>query len=193
MASSPGPAPLGGITRHDQILDAMGAVFLRYGFAKTSMVELARAAGLSRQGLYLHFETKEAAFTAACLRLVGEARTRHEAALKRGDLETGEHLLVCFEALHGVFVDNAVSEHLDELLASADPLVRRRLAEIERRFIGDIADFLVRSETPSGPSARDLAEHLHAVSLGLKHLSRTRVNYRARMRLAIKLVTGGSR
>src|SRR5258708_36742368 len=46
------------------ILEAATPVFLRYGYKKTSMDDLARAAGLSRQGLYLHFENKEALFKA---------------------------------------------------------------------------------------------------------------------------------
>ena len=31
----------------------------RYGFKKTSMDDVAQAAGVSRQGLYLYFDTKE--------------------------------------------------------------------------------------------------------------------------------------
>ena len=38
---------------------AATATFLRYGFKKTSMDDVAQAAGVSRQGLYLYFETKD--------------------------------------------------------------------------------------------------------------------------------------
>ena len=48
--------------RKEGIVKATSGKFLRYGFKKTSMDDLARAAGLSRQGLYLHFATKEALF-----------------------------------------------------------------------------------------------------------------------------------
>ena len=40
------------------ILDAAGGVLLRYGFRKASVDDVARAAGISRQGLYLHFATR---------------------------------------------------------------------------------------------------------------------------------------
>ena len=46
--------------RRDTLFHAAAGVFPRYGFRKTSMDDLARAAGLSRQARYLHFATKEA-------------------------------------------------------------------------------------------------------------------------------------
>src|SRR5262245_29785734 len=48
--------------RQEAIFAAAIAIFLRFGFKKTSMDDLARAAGLSRQGLYLHFASKDALF-----------------------------------------------------------------------------------------------------------------------------------
>src|SRR3954469_11999068 len=51
--------------RQERVLAAALEVFGRYGFRKTSMDEIARAADISRQGLYLHFANKEALFRAA--------------------------------------------------------------------------------------------------------------------------------
>jgi AcrR family transcriptional regulator len=51
-------------TRPKNLLDASLSAFLRYGFRKTSMEEVARASHISRQGLYLHFQTKEDLFRA---------------------------------------------------------------------------------------------------------------------------------
>lgn len=50
--------------RTDQILDSSLAVFCRYGFSKTTMKDLADAAGISRASLYLHFNNKEELFRA---------------------------------------------------------------------------------------------------------------------------------
>src|SRR5580698_9381573 len=52
-------------TRQEALLEAAVGVFARYGFRKTSMDEVARAAGVSRQGLYLQFADKEALFRQA--------------------------------------------------------------------------------------------------------------------------------
>ncbi|MBV8215187.1 MAG: helix-turn-helix transcriptional regulator, partial [Verrucomicrobia bacterium] len=54
-----------GVQRRDDILEAAIGVFGRFGFKKTSVDDLAAAAGISKQGLYLHFPSKEAVFLAA--------------------------------------------------------------------------------------------------------------------------------
>jgi AcrR family transcriptional regulator len=50
------------------ILDAALPVFARYGFHKTTMVDIARAAGISRASLYLVFNSKEELFRAGSAR-----------------------------------------------------------------------------------------------------------------------------
>lgn len=45
-----------------QIIEAATAVFLRYGFRRTTMGDLAQAAGISRPALYLRFCNKENIF-----------------------------------------------------------------------------------------------------------------------------------
>jgi TetR/AcrR family transcriptional regulator, regulator of autoinduction and epiphytic fitness len=69
-----------------RIFSAVVPVFGRFGFRKTSVEELAGAAGLSK--LYLHFSSKEEIFLAAMqrylddgLRLVDEALSRANALL----------------------------------------------------------------------------------------------------------------
>jgi TetR/AcrR family transcriptional regulator, fatty acid metabolism regulator protein len=44
----------------DQILDAALALFARQGFAHTSMNDIVRASGVSKGGVYWHFQSKEA-------------------------------------------------------------------------------------------------------------------------------------
>ena len=58
----------------DRILDAAMTVFRRHGFRRSSIEQAAEAAGLTRQALYHHFESKEALFRAVIERL-------HETAL----------------------------------------------------------------------------------------------------------------
>src|SRR5258708_23382447 len=59
--------------RQAAVLEAAVGVFARYGYRKTSMDEVARAAGVSRQGLYLQFANKEELFPQA----VGQSLNRH--------------------------------------------------------------------------------------------------------------------
>ena len=48
----------------DRILDAAMRVFRRHGFRRASIEQAAEAAGLTRQALYHHFQSKEALFRA---------------------------------------------------------------------------------------------------------------------------------
>jgi len=52
------------MTPQDRILDAALRVFRRHGFRRSSIEQVAAAAGLTRQGLYHHFQSKEALFRA---------------------------------------------------------------------------------------------------------------------------------
>lgn len=50
--------------RRREILDAASACFLQFGYAKTSLDDIARRAGLSRPLIYRKFKNKEAIFAA---------------------------------------------------------------------------------------------------------------------------------
>lgn len=54
--------------REQRILDAAAELFTRYGYDKTTVDEIAHAAGVSKGAIYLHFKSKEALFEALILR-----------------------------------------------------------------------------------------------------------------------------
>jgi AcrR family transcriptional regulator len=62
---------------------AATAIFLRYGFKKTSMDEVARAAGVSGQGLYLYFDTKDLLFREALQHLMSHLISAARAAARK--------------------------------------------------------------------------------------------------------------
>ena len=183
--------------RRAAILDAATGVFLRYGFKKTSMDDLARAAGLSRQGLYLHFSTKEALFREAVLRLIAAIQSAGRAALAREDQDIEARLLSAFEAVHGHLIGQPGSEHMGELLETSVELVGPVFAETEQAFAQDLAKALRASGVAArwkaaGVSAKDLAETLYSVSYGVKHRVKTPAEYRDRMRVALRIVCHGA-
>lgn len=179
------------------IVKATSGEFLRYGFKKTSMDDLARAAGLSRQGLYLHFATKEALFKQTVLQVVAATRAAYRAALAREELEVEERLLGAFEAVHGSAIGQASAEQMSELLASAAQFVGPVVKELEQGLVDDVARVL-RSEgvaakwKSAGVAAKELAEQLFTTSLGLRQRATTRAEYRDRMRTAARIVCRGA-
>jgi AcrR family transcriptional regulator len=188
-----------GAARRTAILDAAAGVFLRYGFKKTSMDDLARAAGLSRQGLYLHFATKEALFKEALLQLVATTRAAGRAALARDDLDVEERLVSAFEAVHGQMIGQPGAEHMAELMETAAQLVGSVVDELDQGLVADVARVLRSAGVAArwkeaGIGAKDLAENLCAASAGVKHGVTTAAEYRERMRVAVRIVCrGGSR
>ena len=55
-------------TRRDQIVEAATGIFWRYGYARTTMSDIAQASGLTRPTLYLSFPDKEQIFAAVAKR-----------------------------------------------------------------------------------------------------------------------------
>jgi AcrR family transcriptional regulator len=180
-------------TRRAEILEAAMRVFSRYGFKKASMDDLARAAGLSRQGLYLHFATKEALFKQAVVSTLDGLRAAGRKALARDKLTVEERVLGAFEAVHGHAIGQPGAEHMNELLEAAAQLVGPVVDELEHDLIGETARLLRSSGVAgrwknAGLSAKDLAEHLCAASHGLKHRVTNPADYRDRMRVAVQIV-----
>ena len=58
-----------GSQKREAFLDSAIGVFARFGFKKTSVDDLAQAAELSKQGLYLNFASKEEIYLAAMQKL----------------------------------------------------------------------------------------------------------------------------
>ena len=160
------------------------------------MDDLARAAGLSRQGLYLQFPTKDALFKEAVLHVMATTREAGQAALARADLDVEERLLNAFDAVHGHTIGKPGSEHMSELLETATQLVGRVFDDLEQALVPDVARVLRATGVsdrwkPAGVSAKDLAEHLYVTSNGAKHRPGTHAEYRERMKTAIRIVCSG--
>src|SRR6266481_3481017 len=68
------------MTPRDRILDAAMTVFRRHGFRRSSIEQAAEAAGLTRQALYHHFDSKEALFRAVVERVYQNALAAEIAA-----------------------------------------------------------------------------------------------------------------
>src|SRR5271170_4731673 len=58
--------------RRQHIIKVAISVFLQYGYARTTLADIARAAGLARTALYLMFSDKEAIFSAVVEAMVAE-------------------------------------------------------------------------------------------------------------------------
>ena len=179
----------GAEARRKKLEEAALGVFLRYGFRKASMDEVAQAAGVSRQSLYLHFETKEALFRAAVRRFYDDAMAGAEAALGETARPLEARLLGAFEAWVGRHV-GVMSESAAELAAAATELSGALVTEREELFVEAVAQAMRRgglaaAYRPARLSARQLAETLYATARGLKH-GATREGFTRAMTVAVR-------
>jgi len=79
------------VAKRDKVLTAALDVFLRYGYKRVTMNDIAEAAGISRPALYLVFESKEEIFKSVYERFVKETLIEIEGELRQ--LETPEEKL----------------------------------------------------------------------------------------------------
>ncbi|WP_144161325.1 TetR/AcrR family transcriptional regulator [Paraburkholderia sp. BCC1885] len=68
-------------SRRQRIVQAASETFLRYGYARTTMADLARAAGVSRPLLYLEFQDKADVFRAVTEQVAQRLENRIRAEL----------------------------------------------------------------------------------------------------------------
>ena len=178
--------------RRQRLLDAAFAVFCRYGFRKTSMEEIARAADLSRQALYLRFETKEALFRATLQHALDAALGAAQARLGDGDAPLDARLVGAFDAWVGRFVGALGADAVD-LEETSGALAGPVIPEYDGRFVDAVAKALRGAGLAGayglpGLTAKQLASTLYATARGLKHSCKTRAEFVAELSLAARLL-----
>jgi TetR/AcrR family transcriptional regulator of autoinduction and epiphytic fitness len=176
--------------RRRRILEAAIATFLRYGYRKTSMEEVARAADISRQGLYLHFPTKEDLFRAGVAAVFDGALAGATQRLRDADASLENKLVGAFDEWIGRFV-GMVGGDVSDLETASKHLVGPMLTEGEAAFVDAVTKVirtsgLAAAYRPAGLTAKQLSETLIATARGLKHTCATRADFVERIRVAVR-------
>lgn len=191
IAKTGGAIPEAGAeARRVALLEAAFGVFARFGYRKTSMDEVARAAQISRQGLYLHFANKEDLFRAMLKHAVDSSLAAALHALK-GDAALAERVLGGFDEWVGKYVGRFGADASD-LIEAAETLGGNVIAEQEKIFLEAVAGELreaglAAAYKPAGLTTRHLAENLAATARGLKHSCATREEFRQAFSTAVRI------
>lgn len=178
--------------RRRRLLDAALGMFLRFGFRKTSMDDVARAADLSRQGLYLHFSTKEELFRAALEHALQTALEEASAHLKDASASLEDRLVGAFDAWVGRYI-GIMGADFAELNEVSGALGGGLLSEYEGHFLEAVTRTVRSSGLPAayraaGLTARQLVDSLHAAARGLKYSSPTRDAFRESFAVPVKVL-----
>lgn len=184
--------------RRAQILGSALGIFLRFGFRKTSMDDVARALDLSRQALYAHFRNKDDLFRAALEHALSCARADGAARLRDASLPLGERIAQAYDENMGRYIGlGADLADLHEATARLGGDLMETTKEDFRSLVAStIAQVgLPRAYVERNISERDLALTIDTLAHGVKHSvsDRAEFNRRLRERLDVLLVPfGGS-
>jgi len=117
-------------------------LFTQYGYRKTSVDDIARAAQVAKRTVYLHFENKAAVFLAILEYLGDQVRQRCAAAERAGGTAV-DRLTGLLDAYFGMgFELSRKSEHMPELEETFSRLARARIGDMNTEYEGRLAKFL---------------------------------------------------
>jgi AcrR family transcriptional regulator len=185
------PRPADSDSRLSAVLDAAVGVFARFGYRKTSMEDVARAAGISRQGLYLSFANKEELFRRAVEHSLSRQLACAITELSRGENNLETRLIEACKEWSGRFVGSLGADAADLMCASTS-LAGATLAEYEWQFEEALARAI--GATPmadhcaaAGLTIADFARALHATARGLKQACKTQEDFVRVMTAAVRM------
>jgi AcrR family transcriptional regulator len=161
-----------------RILDATMLVFRRHGFRRSSIEQVAEAAGLTRQALYHHFESKEALFRAVIARVHETAIAAEQAAVGAAEAADGSLADIVVAGMtarmRAMIASFDGSPHIEELysehLVHGRDLYQKYSALYAERLVATIARIVRRQKLllPQGLSPAEFARLVEMALHGSK-------------------------
>ena len=156
----------------DKIVDAAIATFVRYGARKTSMTDIADAAGVSRQTLYDLFGSKNELIEAAISRntdlvldRIAERLTGDADLAESVDVYLTETVVRSFELLQS-------SEDVEDLISGHNDAGRAAIATSHERHKKVVVKLLSPHRAQiegTGQSVKQLAAYMVRTAMSFKH------------------------
>ncbi|MBV6657314.1 MAG: helix-turn-helix transcriptional regulator [Devosiaceae bacterium] len=137
-------------------MEAAFKLFAHYGVGKTSMSEIANAAGVARQTVYNAFDGKEELIHAALLHYSCQTKEAVENECARA-VELGERLDILFHHMAAVpYEAMQTLPHLDEILEIEAQLSAERRGEVKAVYRSTIVGALLPYESQFVANGLDL-------------------------------------
>ena len=155
------------------------------------MDDVARAAGVSRQGLYLAFSNKEELFRRALDHSLRSQLNAALAVLALGDKSLEERLIGACDEWSGRFA-GAMGGDAADLMCAGTSLAGETMRHYEEQFEQALTGTLAASPMSKycrhvGVQPAQVARTLHATARGLKHTARSRQDFREAIGVAVRL------
>ncbi|GAA3146607.1 TetR/AcrR family transcriptional regulator [Nonomuraea roseoviolacea] len=184
--------------KRDQVVSAALEVFGRYGFRRTSMDLIARAARMSRPAVYLHFSSKEDVFRAVAQRFAGDIVAAAERARRSGRPIT-DRLYDVLAIKVESFVGTVEAEYRAELFAEAEVLVEDVMVAFEAEYLSVVEAALEDAageldllgvDLPAGDVAAVLVDAVAGIARQKADPAVLRLRLRQLVELAVRGLTG---
>ncbi|WP_185149359.1 TetR/AcrR family transcriptional regulator [Streptomyces sp. Ag109_O5-1] len=177
----------GDAQRREQVLAAALTVFATFGYRKTSMDAVARAADISRPGLYFLFAGKEELFRETMRQELDRALDDVRTALAAPDADLDARLVAALDANLGRYVGTHLNEGVDELLEHGTAQLHDMYDGHRGAFLDTLAEAITDSgrSATAGVTARQIAEVLQAAGEGWKHRVADREEFVGKLTTAV--------
>jgi AcrR family transcriptional regulator len=178
-------------TRQAHVLETALTVFIRHGFRKTSIEDIAKAAGISRQGIYFHFKDKDEIFSASIQKALDDGLQAAIEILDDDRLTLEEKLLNALDEWFGRHV-GLLDPEASDLVAQCERVIGDAVGKGRSAFQRKLEKVILASsakKTTKGATKRAgiIADMLCACGLTWKHSISSRREFLEKMRGAIHL------
>jgi len=173
-------------TKQLSVVQAATAVFLRYGYARTTMGDIAEAAGMSRPALYLVFPSKDDIFGAVIHAMSDQALGELRSALAGLPTVSDKLLFACREwGIKGYAMVTQYPDSKDMLDLSFAP-VREVYAEFQVLLVELLGE--TGRQTVVSAMLNDLARVLIYSIRGFKEVAVSHVDLGSMIEIQVRLV-----
>ena len=180
-------------SRREDVLDAANRVFLRFGYRRTTMGDIAHEAGISRPALYPLFSSKEEIFSAVLTRVLGSEIAEIRVAVAKA-ATPAEKLMValdvwCVRNYEITTASPLAADLYQSSLQVASTVAGKATAELEA-ILAEVLEPLVRSQRTVSLKALELARLVSQATVGFKATTKSSKQLRATVRGLIDVVLG---
>lgn len=177
--------------RRDEVVTAATRVFLRFGYRRTTMGDIAEAAGISRPALYPVFSSKEAVFNAVLARVfqveLDEIRERVAGARKPAEQLAAALDVWCVRNYEYTHASPGAADLYASSFELASDLATKSTAAFDA-IVADILEPLVRDQSRLALTSRELARLISSAIPGLKAAAKNSKQLRASVRSFIAVI-----
>ncbi|WP_167884294.1 TetR/AcrR family transcriptional regulator [Leptospira ilyithenensis] len=179
-------------SRKVEILEGAIGVFLRYGFKKTSMDDVAKSVSISRQALYLYFADKEDLFKEGLRYFFATSFRSAAQILNQKKIPIEEKLFLALEAWLGRYVGGKSSE-ADDLILASKGLVSGLICSYEEKFYLALIEAIRDSKLNAyyikkGIGPEQITNTLRAMAQGFKFSCDSDASFKIKLKESIQVI-----